>query len=408
MPPNQREVQRQLMKKYNIFFDDPIESEGNPQWPRSFIRIFQAVRQLSKRDSMENSGTAPCQATATSQSGDDVRNSLRARQSRRQPCKCNRTGGAPALLDNGISPIFDDRAEQGIACSPELLLDLPKREVKPDRVYGLQTTKRFNPLLELVPDIRSNPFKPDGFTLNHLLLIIDYIADWARDIYREGIASSLQKLALSDSASLAHDEDVYSKAGGLRSRASSLFDTSRAASHVGDSRVPSHIDSDPVQSQSDIGHGTMKQVVIEDYLHKFDHESGVFRHVKIVHSKFTGLLITHENVEEFLHTSTTIGETKSLVLSLLTQLQDVCLVKGHMLNYLELLWTDTNRKLPEMLRPEELFYTIVTVTFYLTPNWEPTQELSYLAFSQKLVQYSMRSHNNIKTKKKIKLKKGLK
>ncbi|KAG7421592.1 hypothetical protein Forpe1208_v000127 [Fusarium oxysporum f. sp. rapae] len=278
---------------------------------------------------MENSGTAPCQATATSQSGDDVRNSLRARQSRRQPCKCNRTGGAPALLDNGISPIFDDRAEQGIACSPELLLDLPKREVKPDRVYGLQTTKRFNRLLELVPDIRSNPFKPDGeplifpflviearsekagysfsdiqlqtgfairklLMIQHelgeqwrvsaayvykkdrdisyrvvrlwhgcldslddtlqLLLIIDYIADWARDIYREGIASSLQKLALSDSASLDHDEDVYSKAGGLRSRASSLFDTSRAASHVGDSRAPSHIDSDPVQSQSDIGH----------------------------------------------------------------------------------------------------------------------------------------------------------
>ncbi|KAH7180314.1 hypothetical protein DER46DRAFT_652485 [Fusarium sp. MPI-SDFR-AT-0072] len=265
---------------------------------------------------MENSGTAPCQATATSQSGDDVRNSLRARQSRRQPCKCNRTGGAPALLDNGISPIFDDRAEQGIACSPELLLDLPKRE----RVVRL-----WHGCLDSLDD-----------TLQ-LLLIIDYIADWARDIYREGIASSLQKLALSDSASLAHDEDVYSKAGGLRSRASSLFDTSRAASHVGDSRAPSHIDSDPVQSQSDIGHGTMKQVVIEDHLHKFDHESGVFRHVKIVHSKFTGLLITHENVEEFLHTSTTIGETKSLVLSLLTQLQDVCLVKGHMLNYLELL-----------------------------------------------------------------------
>ncbi|KAF5599882.1 hypothetical protein FPANT_2987 [Fusarium pseudoanthophilum] len=557
MPPNQREVQRQLMASYNIFFDVPIESEGNPQWPSSFNQIFQAVRDLGKREYAEYSETitanitqAPWKAqaqlraecvrkkvkqcldtrknesgwrsslenrimarfdteiacrncrnrlwrselevTATSQSGADDRgaddrSSLRARQGRRQPCQCNAGGGGLALLDNGISPIFDDRAEQGMVCSPALQVELQKREVRPDRVYGLQATKRFGRLLELTQGVRSNPFKPDGeplifpflvieaksekagssnsdiqlqtgFAIRELLmiqyelgeaagedgnwhggplvwfvsyrgedwrvsaayihkmddeisyrvvrlwkgsldslddtlqllLIMDYIADWARDIYREGIASSLQKLAVSDSASLAHDEDIYSRSGGLRSRASSLFTASRPASRFGGSRAPSHFDYDPVPSQPDVSDAATKQAAVEDHPRKFDHESGVFRDVRFVQSKFTGLIINHENVEEFLNTSTTIGETKSLLSVLLTHLDDVCLISGYLLGNLERLWTDTERKLPDMLCPDELFYTIIMVTFYLTPDWEPTRELSCLAVSKKLVQDSMR------------------
>ncbi|KAF5975641.1 hypothetical protein FBULB1_7279 [Fusarium bulbicola] len=512
MPPNQREInqreiQRRLMERHNIFYGDPVESEANPRWPRSFNQIFQAVRELGKREYAEYSETitaniaqapwkaqaqlrADCvrrkakqcldtrknesgwrtslenrimarfdtevacrkcrnrlwrselEATAANPMGSDDHYSLGARQSRRQPCKCYGAGGISALLDNGISPIFDDRAEQGIICSPARPGHLPKREVRPDRVYGLQTTKRFGRLLGLTPGVRSNPFKPDGEALIfpflvieaksekagssnsdiqlqtgfairellmiqdelgeaaedgnwhggplvwfvsyrgedwrvsaayvhkkagqisfrvvrlwqgcldsldkslQLLLIIDYIADWARDIYREGVASSLQKLAASDSASLAHDEDIYSKSGGLRSRASSLFTASRPASRFGGSRAPSHFDFDPVPSQHDISNGERNQVVTKDPLHKFDHESGVLRDSRCIHSRLKGLFITHENIEEFLH---------------------------------------TERKGPEVLPPEELFYTLITVTFYLTPDWEPTRELNYLAVSQTLI-----------------------
>lgn len=44
-----------------------------------------------------------------------------------------------------------------------------------------------------------------------LLLIIDYIFDWARDIYRETIVSELRSLSASDTHSLTNDSDIYSK-----------------------------------------------------------------------------------------------------------------------------------------------------------------------------------------------------
>jgi hypothetical protein len=43
-----------------------------------------------------------------------------------------------------------------------------------------------------------------------LLLIIDYIFDWARDIHRETIIAELRSLSASDSPSLAQDSDVFS------------------------------------------------------------------------------------------------------------------------------------------------------------------------------------------------------
>ncbi|ENH66316.1 hypothetical protein FOC1_g10001437 [Fusarium oxysporum f. sp. cubense race 1] len=53
MPPNQREIQRQLMKKYNIIFDGPIDSITNPQWPGNCNTIFDHIRRLGKTDYSE-------------------------------------------------------------------------------------------------------------------------------------------------------------------------------------------------------------------------------------------------------------------------------------------------------------------------------------------------------------------
>ncbi|KNA96011.1 hypothetical protein FOXG_01368 [Fusarium oxysporum f. sp. lycopersici 4287] len=50
MPPNQREIQRQLMRKYNIIFDGPIDSITSPQWPGNCNTIFDHIRRLGKTD----------------------------------------------------------------------------------------------------------------------------------------------------------------------------------------------------------------------------------------------------------------------------------------------------------------------------------------------------------------------
>lgn len=43
-----------------------------------------------------------------------------------------------------------------------------------------------------------------------LLLIIDYVFDWARDIYRPNILHDLKTLVARDTAGLAEDSDIFS------------------------------------------------------------------------------------------------------------------------------------------------------------------------------------------------------
>ncbi|KAF4422197.1 hypothetical protein F53441_14301 [Fusarium austroafricanum] len=520
MAPNQREVQRQLMKQYNIVFDGPIDSIRNPQWPKTCEDIFENIQALGKKGYSQYSQSISAdfartpwkyqvqaradwiadkakqciearknesgwrlsleseimarftveiackkcrgrlwrseqEVTAFTQPGDDDHdpNSLKARQSRRQPCRCNPGNLNRDMLDQGISPIFDDRAEEGIIYSPELLEEMPKREEKPDRVYGLQATTRFSRLLASVPNIRSNPFKPDGepivfpflvieakseksghsFTdtqvqtafairelliiqqqlakaaeedehwdagpfvwflsyrgehwrvsaaytqhqgqktffviqlwegsvnsLNgalQLLLIIDYMADWARDVYREGIARSLQKLAMSDTESLAHDADIFSLAGNIRDWDCGSPETNEVGAN-----------------QS-----------IQDPLHEFDCKYSAFRDPRFMITRFIGLIITENNVDEFLGTAVSKSTTKKLTTSLLSCIQDSVRVKGYLLDELELLWTDTHRHFSGMTHPDEIFYVVVTSVFYLTEDWEQTRELSYVAVSESLI-----------------------
>ncbi|KAF5686309.1 hypothetical protein FCIRC_3027 [Fusarium circinatum] len=521
MQPNQREIQRQLMTKYNIIDDGPIDAITDPQWPTSCNQVFQDIRQLGKTEYKgyhasisADSSQAPwriqakvraesisqrvkqCikarkneiswrltietrimarfdteiawgrlwrseqEATSTSDKADDDYNSLRARQRRRQPCMCSSNDTSRDVFEQGMSPLFDDKADQAIIYPPELLAELPKREERPDRIYGLKATKRFHRLLGLVPGIRITPFKPDGepiifpflvieaksekagynfsdiqiqtsfvirellsiqqglaavaeedqdwdagplvWSLSYmgeqwrvsaaytqgqgddisyhvvrlwhgcidslddalrLLLIIDYIADWARDLYREGIARGLRKLAQCDSSSLARDEDVASLSGNMGTWFNGLFDTNRDA-----------------VSQ-----------ILRDPLHEFDTEVAVFRDPRFVRSKCLGLVITHSNVEEFLRTERTNYATGNLISDLIANLKGACRMKGRLLNDLELLWTDTDRDLSDIVQPEETFYVVVTTVFYLNSNWEPVRELSYLAVSQTLISDTARS-----------------
>jgi hypothetical protein len=50
MPPNKREIQRQLMEKYNIIDDGPVDSITDPQWPKSCNQVFHDIRQLGKME----------------------------------------------------------------------------------------------------------------------------------------------------------------------------------------------------------------------------------------------------------------------------------------------------------------------------------------------------------------------
>jgi hypothetical protein len=167
----------------------------------------------------------------------------------------------------------------------------------------------------------------------------------------------LLKLAAQETESLARDADIFSLAGNVREWACSSPEASEAGA------------SQPFQ----------------DPLREFDCFAGIFRDARFVRSKFIGLIITEENVEQLLQTGATNGDTIRLASLLLHSIRDSVRVSGGVLNELELLWTDTDRNLSNISSPDEIFYVVATSVFYLTPHWDQTRELSCVAVSESLI-----------------------
>lgn len=81
--------------------------------------------------------------------------------------------------------MFDDRAEEAIIYSTELRAELPKREHRPDRVFGLQVTERLSRLLNYAEDVRSSPFRLDGDPLVFPFLVIEAKSEKGSDAFTD-------------------------------------------------------------------------------------------------------------------------------------------------------------------------------------------------------------------------------
>jgi hypothetical protein len=88
-------------------------------------------------------------------------------------------------LEQGINSLFDDRAQESIVHEEPLQSELGKRE-EPDRVYGLQMTRRLERLLQYTEDrrqssdgkfigdtVRHNPFRPEGEPIVFPFLVLE-------------------------------------------------------------------------------------------------------------------------------------------------------------------------------------------------------------------------------------------
>jgi hypothetical protein len=195
-----------------------------------------------------------------------------------------------------------------------------------------------------------------------LLLIMDYILDWARDIYREGVIRSLRRLAASDSRSLAYqDSDVFSTVTGV----TRVERWVAAEQHGAESNWP--------EEQEAAG--------INDAFRSFDTKNAVLRDIRYIQSRFVGLHVAEDNLGAFLKSTTTEQGSKKLALSLLTHLLEGWRVKGETLTAVESDWTGKDRGL-EQRDQEATFFMAATVAAYLTPDWEQTRELSYIAIEE--------------------------
>ncbi|KAI0381180.1 hypothetical protein F5Y04DRAFT_281154 [Hypomontagnella monticulosa] len=212
-----------------------------------------------------------------------------------------------------------------------------------------------------------------------LLLIVDYIFDWARDVYRETITQSLRKLVASDSRSLSYDSDVLSMAGMRRIKYWEFTDNNT-------------IESDPMVPEENF----------KDALRSFDTQHGVIRDIHYIRSRFLGLYITKENLGLFLNSTNTQDESKKLALDLLNSLVEGWRVKREALDIAESHWTGRDREAEDLAEQNKIFFVVTTATAYVAIDWEQTRELCYLAVAEDAMERLMK-HANIRLHKDYRL-----
>lgn len=208
---------------------------------------------------------------------------------------------------------------------------------------------------------------------------MDYIFDWARDIYREAIIGELRQLASNNTTSLGNDSDVFS-----------LED--RIAFWPQPAQLQEQSDDEEDEEDELANYSERSTAIDQDPLRTFDSPYGVLRDATYIRSRFIALHITEDNLSLLMESMKTQDKARRAAENILKCLKDSWRVNLKALDSVELGWTGNDRENMSLYTPQKVFLVTVTVSAYLSPDWEQTRELCYLAVSQdsvkKLCQYA--------------------
>jgi hypothetical protein len=196
-----------------------------------------------------------------------------------------------------------------------------------------------------------------------LLLIVDYIFDWARDLYRPTIYRDLKIHAASDNSSLWDDSDIFSVADQVRTWLNEPRSREESAVEAG-------IEQDNEAPQS---------------LLALDSEYGWIRHASIIQTLLLGLYITKDSLEDLLQSFPTPLNAEMFARDVLQAMKKSSRTNADALDALEVKWTGNYRPREESGEPQAIFYVTFALTAYMSPLWDQVRELSYLAVAEDAV-----------------------
>ena len=189
-----------------------------------------------------------------------------------------------------------------------------------------------------------------------LLLLVDYIFDWARDVYRDYIIQELRTLAsgANDAASTVYsDTDIYS---------------TRPVQYNG---IPDPEDIENFQ----------RYISGQEEFTALDSARGVVRHATFVESRYCAVFVTPDNVQTLLH-STRQTRTQQLCRLILGHMPDSIFLDLPTLVAMEMQWTGNSRLSPPGYLAEMKFYSVVSCTSYLSGGWHQIRELYVMAIAE--------------------------
>lgn len=188
-----------------------------------------------------------------------------------------------------------------------------------------------------------------------LLLIVDYIFDWARDTYRQDILTELRTLSRGVDASTSVFPDTE------------LMSTRELAVSVA---------PDPSADDQD------GDVSLRSTFHSFDSKLGMVRHAAFVENRFCMIFVTRDNAQTLLQ-STSPSTVQQLTRGILAQ------ISGHVfsmtvetLDTLEEQWTGIARLSRSFGNNDTKFLTTLAFGTYMSPQWGQVRELCAIAIAE--------------------------
>ncbi|PMD63792.1 uncharacterized protein K444DRAFT_584149, partial [Hyaloscypha bicolor E] len=205
------------------------------------------------------------------------------------------------------------------------------------------------------------------------LLIIDYIFDWARDIYKPSLISQLNMLASEPSENHGHIHDDLS----------SRIDTDSDILSLRGPKQPKTIEVLGASLENDTDMVPDEERILMNWA-TYDSESAVLRPACIVQNLFRCLFVTKANIDELfsaVHKPYTVKQLAKYATNTLDDWRTV-LVSEDVLDSMEEVWTNrVRRKKPQHIPESRLFASIVYHTV-VTRDWELQRIIYCLAFDE--------------------------
>ena len=205
-----------------------------------------------------------------------------------------------------------------------------------------------------------------------LLLIVDYIFDWARDIYRPSILRQLKSLVTGstfDQISLTDDSDIISMRRNISNWIQAAPSTVTGPDFEQDFGEPNIAPA--------LDHQSLLPISIPNT------KLGTLRSAALVESRIEGLFITEQNVTKLLELAGGEDPARQL-LNFLAKWNELLLLNGDDLDDLEEAWTGRSRTIAESPAPSTYseFYVLIEAKTFMNISWTIVRELTYLAVSK--------------------------
>jgi hypothetical protein len=206
-----------------------------------------------------------------------------------------------------------------------------------------------------------------------LLLIIDYIFDWARDIYKPSLVSQLEILANEPPGDDSH----------IRDNDFSRIETDSDIHSLTRSKQPRAIED----WAATLEHDTEIVPDEESSLMKWathDSEFGIFRPACIVQNLFRCLFVTKTNIDELFLAVPKRCTVKQLARQVAGALESdrTVLVSEDVLDIMEEVWTNRTRPKTGQHIPETHLFTSIVYHTVVTHNWELQRIIFCLVFDR--------------------------